>query len=69
LPVFTMALAALAASHALAGRDDEARRAMDHLHKLDPALRASGVGEWLPFARPEDAELFAGGLRKAGLPP
>jgi len=68
LPVFTMAVGAVAASHALAGRMDEARRAMDHLRKLDPALRASGVKDWLTFRHPEHAAIFADGLRKAGLP-
>jgi hypothetical protein len=33
----------IAASHALAGRTDEARRAMHHLLRLDPALRISNL--------------------------
>jgi TolB-like protein len=68
LPVFTMAIGAVAASHALAGRAEEAHRAMEHLRKLYPTLRVSSISEWLPFLRPQDAALFADGLRKAGLP-
>ena len=41
LPSFLMVVGIIAASHALAGRTDEGRRAMDHLRQLDPALRIS----------------------------
>jgi hypothetical protein len=58
----------MAASHALAGRTDEGRRAMDQLRELDPLLRISNLGDWLPIHRPEDLATFAEGLRKAGLP-
>ena len=68
LPSFLIAAGVIAASHALAGREDDARRAMQRVRELDPALRVSGVKDWLPFQRPEDLALFAGGLRKAGLP-
>ncbi|HWK32890.1 MAG TPA: CadC-family transcriptional regulator, partial [Hyphomicrobium sp.] len=68
LPSFLMAAGIVAASRALAGRNDEARRAMKHLRKLDPSLRISNIGDWLPIRRPEDLSLFADGLRKAGLP-
>ncbi len=49
-------------------RPDEARRAMDHLRQLDPALRISNLEDWLPIHRPEDFATFAEGLRRAGLP-
>jgi TolB-like protein len=68
VPLFGLAAAAIAASCALAGRMDEARRAMVDVRRLDPGLRLATLGEWLPFRRPEDAALFADGLRKAGLP-
>ena len=68
LPSFLMVVSIIAASHALAGRTDEARRAMHHLRQLDPALRVSNLRDWLPIHRPEDLATFAGGLRKAGLP-
>jgi TolB-like protein len=68
LPSFLMAVGIIAASHALAGRSDEAERAMVHLRRLDPTLRISRLTDWLPFHRPEHLTLFADGLRKAGLP-
>lgn len=68
LPSFLIAAGVIAASHALAGREGDARRAMQRVRELDPALRVSGVKDWLPFQRSEDLALFAGGLRKAGLP-
>jgi hypothetical protein len=68
LPSFLMVVAIIAASHALAGRTDEARRAMQHLRQLDPTLRISKLKDWLPIRRPQDLATFAGGLRRAGLP-
>ncbi len=63
-----MAVAVIAASHALAGRGDEARQAMEHLRQLDPGLRVSNLRDWLPIRRPQDIAVFAEGLKKAGLP-
>ena len=57
-----------AASHALAGRMEEARRAMQHVRRLDPTLRISKVEDWVVLRRPEDLATFVAGLRKAGLP-
>jgi TolB-like protein/Tfp pilus assembly protein PilF len=68
VPTFVLAASAIAAACAHAGRMEEARRAMDDLRRLDPGRRVSNLDEWLPFRRPEDAELYADGLRKAGLP-
>jgi TolB-like protein len=68
LPSFLMVVGIVAASHALAGRPDEARRAMDRLRELDPALRISDLRDWLSIRRPEDLATFAEGLRRAGLP-
>ncbi|HEX5477394.1 MAG TPA: winged helix-turn-helix domain-containing tetratricopeptide repeat protein [Burkholderiales bacterium] len=68
LPSFLIAVGVIAASHALAGRTDEARRAMRHLRQLDPALRVSSLADWLPLHRSQDLATFADGLRKAGLP-
>jgi TolB-like protein len=65
---FVMAASIIAASHALAGRSDQAKRAMDHLRQLNPALRISNLKDWLPIHRTEDLATFADGLRKAGLP-
>ena len=55
LPTFLMVVAFIAASHALAGRMDEARRAMQHLRQLDPTLRISNLTDYHtdpPAARP-----------------
>jgi TolB-like protein len=68
LPSFLMVVGIIAASHALAGRTDEARRAMNHLRQLDSTLRISNLEDWLPIHRPEDLAIFADGLRRAGLP-
>jgi tetratricopeptide (TPR) repeat protein len=68
LPSFLLAVAILAASHALAGRMAEAQRAMDHLRQLDPTLRLSNIADWLPIHRPENLATLVDGLRKAGLP-
>jgi len=57
-----------AASHALAGRMDDARQAMQHVRRLAPALRLSGVEDWVVLRRPEDLATFMEGLRRAGLP-
>jgi tetratricopeptide (TPR) repeat protein len=68
LPSLLVAVALLAASHALAGRIDEALQAMQRLRVLDPSLRISNLKDWLPIHRPEDLARFADGLRLAGLP-
>lgn len=68
LPSFLMVVGIIAASHALAGRSDEAQRAINHLRQLDPTLRVSSLTEWLPIRRPEDVATFSKGLRRAGLP-
>jgi TolB-like protein len=68
LPSFLMVVAIIAASHALAGRTDEAQRAMQRLRQLDPTLRISSLTDWLPIRRPQDFAIFSDGLRKAGLP-
>lgn len=68
LPTLLVAAAVMAASHALAGRAQDARRAMDRLHTLDPSMRITKLRDWLPIHRPEDLARFAEGLRLAGLP-
>lgn len=68
VPSFMLAAAAIAASSALAGRVDDARRAMADVRRLDPSLRLTMLDRWLHFRRSEDAALFADGLRIAGMP-
>ncbi len=57
-----------AASAALAGRQGEARKAMDLVRRLDPDLRIANVAAVQVFGRPEDFSRWTDGLRKAGLP-
>jgi TolB-like protein len=68
LPCLLASVALMAASHALSGRMDKAKQAMQRLHELDPSLRVSNLKDWLPIQRPEDLARFADGLRLAGLP-
>lgn len=68
LPSFLMVVSVIAASHALAGRMDEAGRAMQRLRQLDPALRISNLKDWLPIQRADNLATLADGLRRAGLP-
>ena len=68
LPTFLIVEAFIAASHAHAGRTDEARRAMQHLRRLDPSFRISNLTDYLPIRRPQDLAILSDGLRKAGLP-
>jgi TolB-like protein/tetratricopeptide (TPR) repeat protein len=57
-----------AASHALAGRLDQAQKAAARLRQIDPTFRISDFRRMHPFRRPEDLARFEEGLRKAGLP-
>jgi adenylate cyclase len=63
------ALRAAAASYALAGRIEQARKVMIRVRQIDPTLRISNLNEKLtPFRQPEDIARNAEGMRKAGLP-
>lgn len=68
LPTLLVAAALVAASHALGGRPEKARWAMQRLQTLSPALRLGHLKDWLPIQRPEDFSRFIEGLRLAGLP-
>lgn len=67
-PGYLTAMRGAAASHALAGRVDEARRLIARVHERDPALRVSNLTDLLPFSREQDFGRWTDGLRKAGLP-
>ncbi len=67
LPSFLMVVALIAATRALSGRQEDARRAIDEVQRLNPALRVSNINDWLPISRAEHLSIFADGLRKAGL--
>jgi tetratricopeptide (TPR) repeat protein len=58
-----------AASNAMAGRLEQARKAVARLRQLYPALRVSNLKEVLgPYRRAEDLSRYEEGLRRAGLP-
>jgi tetratricopeptide (TPR) repeat protein len=58
----------LAASCALSGRHEQAKKAMAHLRGLHPALRLSDLKNVIPLRRPQDLTVLVEGLRQAGLP-
>jgi TolB-like protein len=68
LPSFLMVIGVIAACHALAERDEQARQAMDRLRALDPDLRLANFREWIFIRRQDHFEMFRDGLRRAGLP-
>src|SRR5262245_42535921 len=58
-----------AASSALAGRDEEAKRLMARLLEIDTALRISNLQNVLgPYRQSAHPAKYADALRKAGLP-
>lgn len=67
-PGYLTAMRGAAASHALAGRLDEARKLIARIHARDPSLRVSSLPDLLPFSREQDFGRWTDGLRKAGLP-
>jgi len=68
LPTHVHAASIIAASHALAGRIEEARQAMRRIRELDPGLRVSNLKDWIPLRHPDDFAKWSEGLRQAGLP-
>ncbi len=67
-PDYLTGIRGAAASYALNGRLDEARKLMAHMRELDPALRLSNLKDLLPLRRLEDFTRYAEGLKKARLP-
>jgi tetratricopeptide (TPR) repeat protein len=67
-PHFIGAARVAAASYALAGRPDEARKCIARARKLDPELRVSNLKDRIGPFRPEVFAKFVEALRKAGLP-
>jgi hypothetical protein len=57
-----------AVSAAMAGRDDEVRKAVRRLHQIDPTSGISNFAHMWPLRRPEDLAAFDSGLRLTGLP-
>jgi TolB-like protein len=68
-PDFQGGLRIDAASNAMAGRTEQARKAVARLRQLNPALRLSSLKDQLgPYRRAEDLARYQEGLRQAGLP-
>jgi tetratricopeptide (TPR) repeat protein len=68
-PDFQPGLRIAAASNAMAGRPEQAHKAVARLRQLNPALRVSSLKDVLgPYRRAEDLSRFEEGLRQAGLP-
>jgi tetratricopeptide (TPR) repeat protein len=58
-----------AASNAMAGRPEQAHKAVARVRQLNPALRVSNLKDLLgPYRRAEDLARYGEGLRRAGLP-
>ena len=68
-PDFQPGLLIAAASNAMAGRPEQAQKAVARLRQLNRTLRVSTLKDVLgPFRRAEDISRFEEGLRQAGLP-
>jgi adenylate cyclase len=68
-PDFQPGLRIAAASNAMAGRPEQARKAMARLRQLNPALRVSNLKDVRgPYQHAEDLSRLEEGLRQAGLP-
>ncbi|WP_247833510.1 adenylate/guanylate cyclase domain-containing protein [Bradyrhizobium sp. 200] len=68
-PDYQPALRQAAASNAMAGRPEQAHKAMARLRQLNPVLRVSTLKDVLPpYRRAEDLSRYEEGLRQAGLP-
>jgi tetratricopeptide (TPR) repeat protein len=66
---FQPGLRIAAASNAMAGRLEQAHKAMARLRQLNPALRVSNLKDVLgPFRHAEYISRYEEGLRRAGLP-
>ena len=66
-PDFQPGLRLAAASNAMAGRLEQAHKAMARLRQVNPALRVSTLKNLAPYRR-EDLSRFEEALRQAGLP-
>jgi TolB-like protein/Tfp pilus assembly protein PilF len=68
-PDFQPSLRQAAASNAMAGRPEQAHKAMARLRQLNPALHVSTLKDVVgPYRRAEDLSRYEDGLRRAGLP-
>jgi TolB-like protein len=67
-PNLHQALRAAAVSNALAGRIEQARKAIARLRQIDPTLRISNLRDLTPLQRQADIAKYTDGMRLAGLP-
>ena len=67
-PNFVLPNCIAATSAALAGRLDEAQKAIAHLRQIAPELTISNFREIMNYLREEDFDRWFDGLRRAGLP-
>jgi TolB-like protein len=68
-PDYPQALRIHAASNAMAGRLEQAQKAVARLRQVNPTLRVSNLKDVLgPYRRAEDLSRYEEGLRQAGLP-
>src|SRR6202022_99059 len=67
-PDYQPGLRIAAASNAMAGRPEQAHKAMARLRQLNPALRVSNLKDLVGPWRAEDLSRLEEGLRQAGLP-
>ena len=67
-PHLALPFGVLVASRAMTGRQKEAEEALAQLLRLEPGLRVSNLGVWMPLQKPEYLALFTEAFRKAGLP-
>ncbi|WFU22891.1 winged helix-turn-helix domain-containing protein [Bradyrhizobium sp. CB1717] len=66
-PGFLLSICILAASNAIAGRREQAQRAILRALEFNPDLHLSNLRDLAPFRRTGDFEIFARALRDAGL--
>ena len=67
-PDYQPGLRIAAASNAMAGRPEQAQKAVARLRQLNPALRVSNLKNVLGPWRADDLARYEEGLRQAGLP-
>jgi hypothetical protein len=68
-PDYQPGLRIAAASNAMAGRPEQAHKAVARLGELSPTLRLSNLKDVVgPYRRAEDVLRYEEGLRQAGLP-
>jgi TolB-like protein len=67
-PDYPTPIRVAAASSALAGQLDVARKCIERLGEVNPGFRVANFKDLLPLRRPEDLAKFEEGLRRAGLP-